>query len=224
MLSTYLNIADLGVEVKHGADLNGSSEPDVVHMQTPGTAFAFTEMSCTLVSNGYWSLMSKWWKLPKTWALAQPNSNACLMMNPPKILLNLNVNFLSSPFFLTPQQFVWLSSGMFTCFCSEVGKQSGFSTWRLQTRQSWQALPWLMERFVSFTCFVLHLYFLPSFERHGLVVDGVQEKVMDKFLRKKNTSDYVFSLCCTSSSSWGGTLKRESWEIWYLLHNTSVSK
>ena len=51
---------------------------------------------------------------------------------------------------------------------------------------------------------------LPSFERHGLVVDGVQEEVMDDFLRKKNKSDYVFLLCCTSSSSWGGTLKRES--------------
>ena len=59
---------------------------------------------------------------------------------------------------------------------------------------------------------------LPSFERHGLVVDGVQEKVMDNFLRKKGTSHYVFFLFCTSSSSWGGTLKRESWEIWYLLH------
>ena len=103
MLSTYLNIADLGVEVEHGSDLNGSSEPDVVHMQTPGTAFAFKEMSCTLVSNGYEYLMSKWRILPKTWALAQPNSNACLMMNPPKILLNLNVNFLSSQFLLIPQ-------------------------------------------------------------------------------------------------------------------------
>ena len=46
MLSTYLNIADLGVEVEHGSDLNGSSEPDVVHVQTPGTAFTLKEMSC----------------------------------------------------------------------------------------------------------------------------------------------------------------------------------
>ena len=61
--------------------------------------------------------------------------------------------------------------------------------------------------------------FLPSFERHGLVVDGVQEEVMDNFLRKKNTPGHVFlNYLCTSSSSWGGTLKRESWEIWYLLH------
>ena len=51
--------------------------------------------------------MSKWWKLPKTWALAQPNSNACLMMNPPKILLNLNVNFLSCLFFLTQQHILF---------------------------------------------------------------------------------------------------------------------
>ena len=121
---------------------------------------------------------------------------------------------------------VWVLECLCTCFCSEVGKQSGFSTWRLQTTQSWQASPWLMKRFISFSmiCFVLHLYFLPSFERHGLVVDGVQEEVMDDFLRNKSTSDYVFLLCCTSSSSWGGTLKRESWEIWYLLHNKSMSK
>ena len=39
MLSTYLNVADLGVEVEHCSDLNGSSEPDVVHVQTPGAAF-----------------------------------------------------------------------------------------------------------------------------------------------------------------------------------------
>ena len=54
------------------------------------------------------------------------------------------------------------------------------------------------------------VWFDPGLEGHGLVVDGVQEEVMDDFLRKKNTSDYVFLLCCTSSSSWGGTLKRES--------------
>ena len=35
---------------------------------------------------------------------------------------------------------------------------------------------------------------LPSFERHGLVVNGVQEKVMDDFLRKKHTSDCLFAL------------------------------
>ena len=37
-------------------------------------------------------------------------------------------------------------------------------------------------------------------------------------VRKICTSEYIFLLCCTSSSSWGGTLKRESWEIWYLLN------
>ena len=38
------------------------------------------------------------------------------------------------------------------------------------------------------------VFFLPSFERHGLVVNGVQEKVMDDFLRKKHTSDCLFAL------------------------------
>ena len=52
---------------------------------------------------------------------------------------------------------------------------------------------------------------LPSFERHGLVVDGVQEEVVDDFLRKKNTPGHVFwEYLSTNSSSWGGTLKRES--------------
>ena len=66
--------------------------------------------------------------------------------------------------------------------------------------------------------------FLPSFERHGLVVDGVQEKVMDDFLQKEKYEIMFFWTLYTSSSSWGGTLKRESWEIWYLLHNTGMSK
>ena len=51
---------------------------------------------------------------------------------------------------------------------------------------------------------------LPSFERHGLVVDGVQEKVMDDFLQKEKYEIMFFLTLYTSSSSWGGTLKRES--------------
>ena len=40
------------------------------------------------------------------------------------------------------------------------------------------------------------VFFLPSFERHGLVVDGVEEEVMDNFLRKKNTPGHVFLNYC----------------------------
>ena len=130
--STYLHVADLWVEVQHGSNLNRSSEPDIVHVETPRPTFAFRILvSIKSILTKMKIMVACHYQIHEHWP--RPVQKPASWWNHQRSCWTWMERSFEAKYFIPV---TLLCDNFFTCFCSEAGKQSGSSAWHPRTRQS----------------------------------------------------------------------------------------